>query len=477
MGIISKNNDDTVTIKESILDALKQVKDPDLGRDIVSLGFVKEVETKGEDVSLTIELTTPACPVRDEMREEARRTLLSLPGIRNVEIRMTSRVRSPNLESPTRDLAPRVKNIIPIASGKGGVGKSTVSANLAVALSKLGARVGLADMDVYGPSIPLLMGKRESPTQENGKILPVKAYGVKLISMGFFLSREDAVIWRGPMLSKTVEQFLGAVDWGDLDYLVVDLPPGTGDVQLSLCQRIPLTGSAIVSTPQDVALHVAEKAIRMFEKLHTPILGLIENMSGFICPHCGHREEIFGTGGARRYCQDQDIPFLGDIPLSTDVRSTSDSGTPIVISSPDSDSAKAFLHVAKNLAAQVSIRNVGIVERDVRTEPKEISSGQNGIPRTQVRILWKDGHESLYSARYLRLNCKCASCINEISGEKRLRDSSIPKDIYSLSLNPVGRYAYQFRFSDGHNTGIYTYEHLREICPCDNCKSQIPSTK
>ncbi|MCH7759926.1 P-loop NTPase [candidate division TA06 bacterium] len=473
---------EVTTTQDAILNALKQVKDPDLGRDIVSLGFVKEVKASGENISLTIELTTPACPVREQMKEEARRAVLSLPGIQNVEIQMTSRVRATQSESASLaegqagktgsaggvNLVPQVKNIIPIASGKGGVGKSTVSANLAVALSQLGARVGLADMDVYGPSIPTLMGALDAPAQEDGKIIPIVAYGVKIISMGFFVPKDTAVIWRGPMLSKTVEQFLGAVQWGELDYLVVDLPPGTGDVQLSLCQKVPLTGAAIVSTPQDVALNVAEKAMIMFDKLRTPVLGIIENMSGFVCTHCGQREEIFGSGGVRRYCLDHDLPFLGEIPLSTDIRTSSDSGLPIVDSAPDSASAKAFLMVAKNLAAQVSIKTSGAEEQTDRPEPKEFTQPSKEV----IRILWKDGHESLYPARHLRLNCSCAGCIDEMSGKKRLRDEAVPKDVYPLSTNPVGRYAYQIHWSDGHRTGIYTFEHLRGLCQCEKCKKE-----
>jgi ATP-binding protein involved in chromosome partitioning len=307
------------------------------------------------------------------------------------------------------------------------------------------------DADVYGPSIPTIMGASSVPLQRNGRLLPVTSHDVKIISVGFFLPKGDAVIWRGPMLHKTVEQFLGAVDWGELDYLVVDLPPGTGDVQLSLCQLIPLTGAAVVSTPQDVALNVAEKAIIMFNKLRTPVLGLVENMSG----------EVFGTGGVQRYCLTQGFPFLGEIPLSADIRLQSDAGRPIVDSAPDSPSAQAFLTVAKNLAAQVSIRTSGLEIISDRPEPREISQPA----KNRIRIVWKDGHESLYPARYLRLNCSCAQCVDEVSGKRRVTDDSVPNEIDSLSSNPVGRYALHFQWSDGHDTGIYTFEHLRALCP------------
>jgi len=453
----------SVTTQDTILQALASIRDPDLGRDIVSLGFIKDLKVSGENVSFSIELTTPACPVRDQMKEQAHRAVLSLPGVRNVDVTMTSQVRSTRSDEKDR-LLPLVKNIVPVASGKGGVGKSTVSANIAVALSKLGTRVGLMDADVYGPTIPTLMGADAPLTQQDGKIIPALRYGVKIISMGFLVPQGEAVIWRGPMLAKMVDQFLGGVDWGELDYLIVDLPPGTGDVQLSLCQKIPLTGAAIVSTPQDVAFRVAEKAIFMFNKLRTPVLGLVENMSGFECRHCGHREDIFGSGGAQRYGMANSIPFLGAIPLSTDIRVTSDEGRPIVESASDSPSARAFMRVAENLAAQVSTHNIAGMVGD-RPEPAEITQPS----KTEVRIVWKDGHESLYPGRALRAACSCAGCVDELSGRKRLHEAFLPQDIYPLAIEPVGRYAIRFRWSDGHSTGIYTFEHLRELCPCPIC--------
>ena len=344
--------------QDDILKALAQVQDPDLHRDIVSLGFIKNLKVTDGNVSLTLELTTPACPVRDQMKEQAAQYVRALPGVKQVNIVMTSQVRT-SIPSQTRGsaLIPTIKNVVPVASGKGGVGKSTVSANLALALAKTGAKVGLMDADVYGPSIPTILGITAGPemTPER-RIIPVEQHGLKVMSMAFFMKPEEAVIWRGPMLHKTVEQFLGSVEWGNLDYLIVDLPPGTGDVQLSLCQIIPLTGAAIVSTPQEVALNVAQKAIAMFKKLNAPLLGIIENMSYHVCPQCGTRDDIFGSGGAKATAERMGIPFLGAIPLDTKIRETSDAGTPIVLSDPGSPVAKAFTTVAENLAAQVSIR-------------------------------------------------------------------------------------------------------------------------
>lgn len=342
-------------VVQEILKALSQVRDPDLGRDIVSLGFVKNVEVSDGKANVTIELTTPACPVRETMRAEAEQLILTVPGIREANIQMTSQVRG-SMSPEASQLLPGVKNVIAVASGKGGVGKSTVSANLALALERAGARVGLLDADIYGPSIPTILGITSKPTAtEKNFLIPVAQYGLKVISVGFFIDEEEAIIWRGPMLSKLLDQFLGMVEWGDLDYLIVDLPPGTGDVQLSLCQKIPLAGAVIVSTPQDVAIKVAQKAITMFRKLNTPILGIMENMSYFICNHCGQREEIFGSGGAERVAQRSGIPFLGKIPLATSLRATSDSGRPEIVDNPQSPMAQAFICVAENLAAQISI--------------------------------------------------------------------------------------------------------------------------
>ena len=261
-------------------------------------------------------------------------------------------------EQARSSLLPGVRNTIAVASGKGGVGKSTVAANLAVALQQTGASVGLMDADVYGPCIPRLMGASEALQHtESGKVVPPLHHGVKIMSMGFFLPRDEAVIWRGPMLHKMIQEFLGRVEWGDLDYLVIDLPPGTGDIQLSLCQTIPLTGAAIVSTPQDVALEVASKAILMFQKLKVPILGIVENMSYYKCSHCGQRDDIFGHGGAREASERAGIPFLGEIPLASEIRVQSDGGRPVALESPDGAISRAFHEVAGLLAARVSTAN------------------------------------------------------------------------------------------------------------------------
>ncbi len=349
--------------EQAVRGALATILDPDLHRDIVSLGFIKDLQIEGGKVSFTIELTTPACPVRKEMEEAARQAVAALPGVQQVEVAMTSRVTT--ARGRQSNYLPGVLNTVAVASGKGGVGKSTVAANLAVALMRTGARVGLMDADVYGPCVPKLMGAAGALQHtEGGKVIPPLAYGVKIMSMGFFLPKNDAVVWRGPMLHKMIQEFLGRVEWGELDYLVIDLPPGTGDAQLSLCQSVPLTGAVIVSTPQDVALEVATKAILMFKKLKVPILGIVENMSFYHCSHCGQREDIFGHGGAREASERAEIPFLGEIPLDTRIRVTSDEGRPVALESADSPVPRAFHEVAGRLAARISVANATALDEE-----------------------------------------------------------------------------------------------------------------
>ncbi len=455
-----------------ILKSLANVKDPETGNDLASSGAVKGIRVSGDQVSFSLELGLQAGQARDQLKENARQAVLALPGVKSVNITVISK--SPAAQraaaaerTPTEERILKVKNVIPVASGKGGVGKSTVSANLAVTLAKLGFRVGLMDADVYGPSIPTLMGVHEPPKQQGeGKIAPHSRFGVKMISIGFFLPKGEAVIWRGPMLHKTVDQFLGSVDWGELDYLIVDLPPGTGDIQLSLCQKIPLSGAVIVSTPQDLAFEVAEKAISMFQKLNTPILGLIENMSGFVCKKCGSHEDVFGEGGAKRHAESRGIPFLGSIPLATELRIASDQGTPLVDQAPDSPGGKAFFDIAKNLLAELTERSEGKYS-DTKQYPKEVRQ----VEKDSIEIAWKDGHESRYKAFALRLACPCAMCVDENTGKRLIREQSVRSDVYLLSMDRVGRYGIAFRWSDRHSTGIYTFEYLKSLCDCQACKS------
>lgn len=343
--------------EENILTSLRLVKDPDLHRDIVTLGFVKNLTIQGKDVSFTLQLTTPACPVRDQFKIDCEKAIRhTIEGVGKVAIEMTSNVVS-HANTVKDSVIPGVKNTIAVASGKGGVGKSTVAVNLAVSLAMDGAKVGLVDADVYGPSIPLMFGVNERPKVSQNKLIPLEKYGVKIMSIGFLVDPMQAVIWRGPMASGAIKQFLGDVTWGDLDYLVFDLPPGTGDIQLTLVQTIPLTGAVIVTTPQDVALADARKGLVMFNKVNVPVFGIVENMSYFICTHCGEREDIFDTGGGKRTAGELQVPFLGEIPIHTSIRVGGDKGKPIVVGDEHSPHAQSIRQIARNLAAQVSIRN------------------------------------------------------------------------------------------------------------------------
>ena len=341
---------------DDVLNKLTTVIDPDLKKDIVSMGMIKDLELKSGNLKFTLELTTPACPFNDEIEQDVRNAIKELDEIKNFDMNVTAKV----MEG--RDLAAdeamsTVKNIIAVASGKGGVGKSTVSLNLALALSKTGAKVGLLDADIYGPSIPLMLGMTKTPMQvEDNKLQPPESNGIKVVSFGFFAEQEhQAAIYRGPVISGIVKQFLIDTNWSDLDYLIVDLPPGTGDIPLTLAQTIPITGILVVTTPQQVASSVAVKAIGMFDKLNVPMLGVVENMSYFECSKCNEKHHIFGSGGAERISEKHNIPFLGAIPLNSGIMEGSDLGKPIMLTQPDSPSAEAFTSTAKNIAAQCSI--------------------------------------------------------------------------------------------------------------------------
>lgn len=342
--------------REQVLSALSQIVDPDLGRDVVSLGMIKNLRVSDAgEVAFTFELTTPACPVRDRFKTQAEEIVHALPGVKTVAVEMTANVRRVSRQQD--EMLPGVKQTIAVASGKGGVGKSTVAVNLAAALQRTGASVGLLDADIYGPSVPGLTGIQDQPKVVDQKLVPLEAYGLKLMSIGFLAGADKAMVWRGPMVSRAIQQMMGDVRWGELDYLVCDLPPGTGDASLTMAQSVPLTGVAIVATPQDIALDIAVKALQMFRSLNVVPLGLIENMSWYVCPNCGHEHHVFGHGGAERAAHRLGVPFLGAIPLAEDIRVESDGGAPIVVSRPDSASAAAFRDLAAQIAARTSVQS------------------------------------------------------------------------------------------------------------------------
>lgn len=341
--------------EQTVLDSLKQIVDPDLRKDIVTLGFVRDLKIDDGNVSLRIVLTTPACPVKEQMEAQATGIISALEGVKSVKVAMDAEV--PQGRGIANNVAlPGVKNIIAVSSGKGGVGKSTVAVNLAASLAKNGAKVGLMDADVYGPNVPMMLGIANiQPAVENSQLIPIESHGIKIISMAVLVPPDKPMILRGPMLHGVVRQFLTDVKWGELDYLIVDMPPGTGDVQLSLAQLVPVQGAVLVTTPQEVSLSDVRRAVKMFEQVAVPVLGVIENMSYFVAPDTGNRYNIFGEGGGQKLADEYGLNFLGQVPLGLEVREGGDKGVPVVISAPDSPQSEAFSKVAEEVARQVSI--------------------------------------------------------------------------------------------------------------------------
>jgi ATP-binding protein involved in chromosome partitioning len=352
--------------EKQVYDALSRVQEPELHRDLVTLKMIRDVSVQDGTVEFTIVLTTPACPLRGQIDAEATAAVKTIPGVNKVNIKWDANV--PTDMRISGRLKMDVRSTVAVASGKGGVGKTTVAVNIAVALAQAGARVGLLDADIYGPNIPIMLGvEHQRPATENEKIIPLEAFGLKVMSMGFLVSPEQAMIWRGPMLHSAIRQFLTDVEWGSLDYMVIDLPPGTGDAQLTLAQTLPLTGAVIVATPQDVALSDVVRGVSMFKRLEVPVLGVIENMSYFLCPHCGERTDIFDHGGARRMAEKMNVPFLGEIPLDQKVRLGGDTGLPVTITEPDSPLGLAFKSVSQQVAAKVSVLNAQSAQGELIT--------------------------------------------------------------------------------------------------------------
>ncbi|MFC1744141.1 P-loop NTPase [Candidatus Riflebacteria bacterium] len=469
-------------MEREILAVLRTIQDPDLHKDIVSLGFIKNLEIQNGDVSFDIELTTPACPVKEQFREEAIQKVSSVQGVKSVKINMTANVRSGFAKKAEH--LDGVKNVIAIASGKGGVGKSTVAVNLALGLAKSGASVGLLDADIYGPSIAMMLNCESHPTATmSGALLPVEVFGIKVISMAMFTDENSPVIWRGPMVSGMIMQFLKQVDWGELDYLVVDLPPGTGDIQLTLTQQCPLSGALIVTTPQDVALIDAKKGLKMFEMVGVPVMGIVENMSSFICDNCQKEHHIFSTGGGEKMRDQMGVPLLGKVPMMPKMVISGDLGQPLLLEEPNSPIAKVFYELSGRVASQLASWN-SVLEDAMfdyqltwATLPiKEASQTPdpgipaNPLPRDVFRladdrlaVTWTDGVVSFFSLPFLRANCCCAQCINEWTGERIYQEGSSPEDLQPITINSVGRYAMNLGWSDGHNSGIYSYPGLRKL--------------
>jgi ATP-binding protein involved in chromosome partitioning len=338
--------------QEAVLAALSQVQEPELHRDLVTLKMIHDLKIDAGKVSFTIVLTTPACPLRTRIEREAKEAVAAIPGVQAVEIKLDANVPNDGRQRGLMQLP--IRNAIAVASGKGGVGKSTIAVNLAVELAASGARVGLLDADIYGPNVPTMMGVSHLPAPKNNHLIPAEAYGVKIMSIGFLVKPEQPLIWRGPMLHSAIRQFLSDVDWGELDYLVIDLPPGTGDAALSLSQSLPLSGGLIVTLPQQVSLDDARRGLEMFRQLNIPILGVVENMSYLELP-TGERMDIFGTGGGERMAKESGVPFIAAIPMDPNVRAGGDNGVPVIVSNPDSAVAKALKAMAQDIAAKISV--------------------------------------------------------------------------------------------------------------------------
>lgn len=352
----------------------------------------------------------------------------------------------------------QVKHIIAIGSGKGGVGKSTTAVNLAVALQKLGARVGLMDADIYGPSLPKLMGLHEAPVESpNGKIAAPVIHGIKCMSMGL-LGGDAPIVWRGPMASKAVSQFLSEVEWGELDYLIVDLPPGTGDIQLTLAQSIRLSAAIVVMTPQALATEIARRGLKMFQQVRVPVLGLVENMSEYVCPSCGAKSHLFSKGGGDSVAKELDLPILQRFPLDPQLLEDSDNGIPVVISRPDSESAKLFFEFAHNMAAELS----RLLSGARATKPVVLSTEPNDAHK-MLKISWNDGKQSVVAYKELRYLCPCAVCVDENTGHRKIRRDDVKPDVAPSRIQTVGNYALGIHWSDGHSTGLYAFDYLRKI--------------
>ena len=442
---------------KEITDALATVTVSYFKKDIISLGYVKGMTIGKDTLRFSLRLPAPLMPGHEIIAQKCREALKDVKDIGEIEIKKDWEVqRLPSLNAPsTPNSLKNVKNIIAIASGKGGVGKSTVTVCIAEAFVKAGAKVGILDIDVYGPSIPNMvgLGDHQMGGSQQGVLEPVEAHGMKIMSMGFLANKDTPVVWRGPIASQLVQQFLGAVDWGDLDYLFVDMPPGTGDIQLTLSQSVPLTGAVIVTTPQEIAHTIAEKGLRMFQQVKIPILGIVENMTGFTPPGSDEVYHIFGEGGGTSAAEEFDLPLLGQISLRQELREAMDTGKFV----EDEN--------IKSIASLIAVEAMMIVTNEELSpfSPQEINLANDG--KTLV-IKWQDNVEHIISAFNVRFKCPCAHCVDEITGVQLIKEEEIPPNVKILESVPVGRYGVKFAFDDpspGANSGIYTFTFLRQL--------------
>jgi ATP-binding protein involved in chromosome partitioning len=447
-----------------VLDALRKVTDPGSGKDFVSLGLVANVRVQAGKVSFDLYVPSHAEGHMDALRASAMAAVKAVPGVVAVLPNLLKKPKPRVVHG--QQAVPGVNHVIVVGSGKGGVGKSTTAVNLAMALKKLGYSTGLLDADIYGPSVPTMLGKSfprgqdgTQPATEDNQLIPFDMQGVKVISLGLLIGADQPTVWRAPMATKMIQQFLLGVKWGELDFLIVDLPPGTGDIQLTLSQQSNITGAIVVTTPQQVAVEIARKGLLMFRHVGVPLLGLIETMSGFACGECGAVTSIFGEGGAKRLASSDSVPLLGQIPVDAALVRACDEGEPIVIRDPKSPSAQAYMQAAAKVVATVEA--LGTSEKDVvplAVEPIPAATGGH-----RLAIYWSDGQKYTYTAKALRFACPCAVCVDEFSGERKVTADSIPDDIALEKALPVGRYGINLVWNDKHSTGIYTYRYLREL--------------
>lgn len=450
-----------------VLDALRKVTDPGSGKDVVSLGLVVNVRIQHGKVSFDLYVPSHAESHMDEIRAAATKAVKSVDGVVAVMPNLLKKPKPRVVHGA--QLIPGVNHVIVVGSGKGGVGKSTTAVNLAAALKKLGYTTGLLDADIYGPSVPTMMGKGvdrpsdgQHPATDDNMLIPFDFQGVKVISLGLLIGKDQPTVWRAPMATKMIQQFISGVKWGELDFLIVDLPPGTGDIQLTLSQQSNLTGAIIVTTPQQVAVDIARKGLLMFKHVGVPILGVVETMSGFGCSSCGTVSSIFGEGGAARLSKEDAVPLLGQIPVDAALVKACDEGEPIVFRDTKSPSAQAYM--------QMAARVVATIEGQQRSEASDVVPlAVEALPAAdatsghELAVYWSDGQKFRYSAQELRFACPCAVCVDEFSGERKITKDSVAKDVALEKALPVGRYGINLVWSDKHSTGIYTYRYLREL--------------
>ena len=438
--------------EQQILDQLRHIIDPDLGRDIVSLGFIKDLTVKDGQVSFTVELTTPACPVKERFRTDCEAAVRQLPWVTDVNVLMSAAPRPAGnpLAAKSRGLA-GVKNILAVSSCKGGVGKSTVAVNLAFTLSRMGAKVGIFDADVYGPSLPTMVSPADKELYARDDLIqPLEFEGVKLMSFGFVNTGPNGgpAIMRGPMVTQVINQLLTTTEWGELDYLVIDFPPGTGDIQLTLTQLIPLTAALIVTTPQELSFVDVVKGIQMFDKLKVPTIGVVENMSYFQCGKCGEKQYLFGQGARRKLVEQFGLRNSFEIPIYPEISRQGDAGVPVVLADREGPVAMVYSQIADSAVREISKLKFGGTER-----PKVSYAPGKGI-----LLSYDDGRQLAVNPAALRRRCRCAHCVEEFSGRQVLKPEQVAETVYPTELQPMGNYAVAVTWSDGHNSSIYPYD-------------------